>query len=111
MLTTSGNPIVIRRAYPDDAAALQRLGQLDATRLPDDSYLVAEVEGELKAALGLATGAVAADPFHPSDPLVRLLQMQADLLDRREQKAKRAERRLRSLLPIGRSVRHAPAHR
>jgi len=111
MLTTSGNPIVIRRAYPDDAAALQRLGQLDAARLPDDSYLVAEVEGELKAALGLATGAVAADPFHPSDPLVRLLQMQADLLDRREQKAKRAERRLRSLLPIGRSVRHAPAHR
>jgi len=111
MLTTSGNPIVIRRAYPDDAAALQRLGQLDAARLPDDSYLVAEVEGELKAALGLATGAVAADPFHPSDPLVRLLQVQADLLDRREQKAKRAERRLRSLLPIGRSVRHAPAHR
>ena len=111
MLTTSGTPIVIRRAYPDDAHALARLGQLDATRLPEDSYLVAEVEGELKAALGLATGAVAADPFHPSDPLVRLLQMQADLLDRREQKAKRAERRLRSLLPIGRSVRHAPAHR
>jgi hypothetical protein len=111
MLTTSGNPIVIRRAYPDDTAALQRLGQLDSTRLPADSYMVAEVEGELKAALGLDSGAVAADPFHPSDPLVRLLHMHADGLRRREQKAKRAERRLRSLLPIGRSVRHAPAHR
>jgi hypothetical protein len=97
MLTISGNPIVIRRAYPDDAAALQRLGQLDSRRL--------------KAALGLDSGAVAADPFHPSDPLVRLLHMHADLLHRREQKAKRAERRLRSLLPIGKSVRHAPAHR
>ena len=43
-------PIVIRRAYPDDASALARLAQLDSTRLPADSYLVAEVEGELKAA-------------------------------------------------------------
>jgi hypothetical protein len=111
MLTTSGTPIVIRRAYPDDAHALARLGQLDATRLPEDSYLVAEVEGELKAALGLDSGAVAADPFHASAPLVRLLRMHAEVLHRRERKAQRAERRLRSLLPLGRSVHHAPAHR
>jgi hypothetical protein len=111
MLTTSGSSIVIRRAYPDDAGALQRLAQLDSTRLPADSYLVAEVEGELKAALGLDSGASAADPFHPSAPLVRLLHLHADALLRREQRAKRAERRLRSLLPIGRSVGHAPAHR
>jgi hypothetical protein len=111
MLTTSASSIVIRRAYPDDAGALQRLAQLDSTRLPADSYLVAEVEGELRAALGLDSGASAADPFHPSAPLVRLLHLHADALRRREQKAKRAERRLRSLLPIGRSVGHAPAHR
>jgi hypothetical protein len=110
MLSTS-DPIVIRRAYPDDTAALARLGQLDATKLPADSYLVAEVDGELKAALGLDTGASAADPFHPSGPLVRLLHLHADGLRRREQKAKRAERRLRSLLPTGKGIRHAPAHR
>jgi hypothetical protein len=33
------------------------------------------------------------------------------VLHRRERKAQRAERRLRSLLPLGRSVHHAPAHR
>ncbi|HEX3317752.1 MAG TPA: hypothetical protein VHR88_07020 [Solirubrobacteraceae bacterium] len=113
MLTTSStaDPIVIRRAYPDDTTALARLGQLDATRLPEDSYLVAEVDGELKAALGLDSGVSAADPFHPSGPLVRLLNLHADALRRREQRAKRAERRLRSLLPARKGIRHAPAHR
>jgi hypothetical protein len=93
MLTTSADPIVIRRAYPDDAPALARLAQLDAKRLPADSYLVAEVDGELKA------------------PLVRLLHLHADGVRRREEKIKRVERRLRSLLPTGRNLRHAPAHR
>jgi hypothetical protein len=111
MLTISGNPIVIRRAYPDDTHALQRLGQLDSRRLPADSYLVAEVEGELMAALGLDSGAVAADPFHPSAPLVRLLHLHAGALHRREKRAKQAERRLLGLMPIGRKLRHAPAHR
>jgi hypothetical protein len=111
MLSTSADPIVIRPAYPDDAASLAALAQLDSKRLPADSYLVAEVEGELKAALGLTSGVTAADPFHPSAPLVRLLHLHADAQQRRQQKAERAERtRLRSLLPLGRSVRHAPAH-
>jgi hypothetical protein len=109
--TTSADPIVIRRAYPDDASAVARLAQLDSTQLPADSYLVAEVEGELKAALGLDSGAVAADPFHPSAPLVRLLHLHAEPLRRREQRAKHAERRLRALMPTGRKLRHAPAHR
>jgi len=113
MLTTtaSADPIVIRRAYPDDASAVARLAQLDSTRLPADSYLVAEVDGELKAALGLDSGASAADPFHPSAPLVRLLHLHADALRRREQRVKQAERRLRGLIPTGRKLRHAHAHR
>jgi len=111
MPTTSAHPILIRRAYPDDASSVDRLAQLDSRRLPADSYLVAEVDGELKAALGLDSGAIAADPFHPSAPLVRLLHLHADVIRRREQKAKQAERRLRSLLPTGRKLRHAPAHR
>jgi len=109
--TTSADPIVIRRAYPDDASAVAQVAQLDSTRLPADSYLVAEVDGELKAAIGLDSGAVAADPFHPSAPLVRLLHLHAEALHRREKRAKQAERRLRGLMPIGRKLRHAPAHR
>jgi hypothetical protein len=111
MMLTTADPIVIRRAYPDDATALTSLAQLDSTRLPSDDFLVAEVDGELKAALGLSSGAVAADPFHPSAPLVRLLHLHADAQRRRKHQAERAERRLRSLLPTGRTITHAPAHR
>jgi hypothetical protein len=111
MLTTATDQILIRRAYPDDAAGLARLAQLDSKRLPADSYLVAEVEGELKAALGLETGAVAADPFHPSAALVRLLHLHVDGAERRAKAAKRAERRLRRLVPSIRRIGHAPAHR
>jgi hypothetical protein len=109
--TTSADPIVIRRAYPDDASAVGRLAQLDSTRLPADSYLVAEVDGELKAAIGLDSGAVAADPFQPTASLVRLLHLHAEALRRREQRAGQAERRLRALMPTGRKLRHALAHR
>jgi hypothetical protein len=110
MLTTA-DPILIRRAYPDDASAVARLALLDSKRLPADSYLVAEVDGELKAALGLDSGAVASDPFHASAPLVKLLHLHAEALRRREKRAKQAERRLRWFLPTGRKLRHAPAHR
>ncbi len=111
MLTTPTDHVHIRRAFPDDAAALARLAQLDSTRLPADHYLVAEVEGELKAAVGLESGAVAADPFHTSAPLVRLLHLRVEDLRGREKRAKRAERALRSLVPSRRKLRHAPAHR
>ena len=112
MPSTAANPILIRRAYPDDASALARLAQLDSTRLPADSYLVAEVEGELKAAIGVDSGAVAADPFHPSAPLVKLLGMHAEALKRRERAARKAERKLRGILPLGRQeLGHAPVHR
>jgi hypothetical protein len=111
MHSTAADPILIRRAYPDDATALARLASLDSTRLPADSYLVAEVDGEIKAALGLEHGAVAADPFHPSDPLVRLLHLHVAGIRRRERRAAQAEHGLRWLMPTGRKLRHAPAHR
>lgn len=112
MPSTAANPIVIRRAYPDDASALGRLAQLDSTRLPADSYLIAEVDGELKAAIGLDSGAVAADPFHASAPLVKLLGMHAEVLKRRERRAQQVERKLSGIFSIGRrSLGHAPAHR
>jgi hypothetical protein len=111
MYSTVADPIIIRRAYPDDTTALARLASLDSTRLPADSYLVAEVDGELRAALGLDHGAVAADPFHPSSSLVRLLHLHADGIRRRERRAAQADRLLGWLLPTGKKLRHAPAHR
>jgi hypothetical protein len=65
--------LTIRIAYPDDRAALERLATLDARPLPAEPLLVAEVDGELWAALGLADGGAVADPFRPSGALVGLL--------------------------------------
>jgi hypothetical protein len=78
MTTTSPDaPIIIRLAHDDDVPALRRLAQLDGARLPDGELLVAEVGGELRAALRIADRAYVADPFFPSRPLVSLLDVRA----------------------------------
>jgi hypothetical protein len=69
--------VTIRYAFPDDAGPLARLASLDSAAIPPAPVLLAEVEGELRAALSLATGELVADPFHPSDPLVELLGARA----------------------------------
>jgi len=69
--------VTIRRSHARDREALERLAQLDSRRLADGQLLVAEVAGELRAALPLRGGAAIADPFRPTAPLVLLLQMRA----------------------------------
>jgi len=66
--------ITLRYAFPDDEAPLARLAALDSASLPDAPQLVAEVGGELRAAISLADGCVIADPFHPTAALVALLR-------------------------------------
>ena len=50
--------------------ALRRLAQLDGARLPEGELLVAEAEGEIRAALRISDSAYVADPFFPSRELV-----------------------------------------
>ena len=69
--------VTIRHAFPDDALALVRLAALDSREPPAQPVLVAEVDGELRAALSLRDGAVAADPFHRTQALVELLRARA----------------------------------
>jgi hypothetical protein len=69
--------VTIRRSHARDREALERLAQLDSRRLADGQLLVAEVAGELRAALPLSGGSAIADPFRPTAPLVSLLQMRA----------------------------------
>ncbi|MBV9464847.1 MAG: hypothetical protein JO169_01910, partial [Solirubrobacterales bacterium] len=45
--------------------------------MPAQPALVAEIDGELCAALSLADGRVVADPFRPSGALLELLRMRA----------------------------------
>jgi hypothetical protein len=91
-----GLGITIRFAYPDDAAALGRLAALDSQPLPPGPLLVAEVAGELWAAVS-ATGAprAIADPFRQTAELVALLHERADRLIPRPQ-PRRARRPLQS---------------
>ena len=67
-------PLTIRMALPADAAALDRLAQLDSASPPEaKAMLVAEVGGELRAALPLGGGRVLADPFERTAALVAML--------------------------------------
>lgn len=77
-----GLGITIRYAYPDDETALTRLAALDSKPLPDRPLLVAEVAGELWAAVGLTADREAvADPFRATAELVGLLRERAQRLE------------------------------
>jgi hypothetical protein len=71
--------IVIRPAYPDDADGVARLAALDSAPLPRGSLLLAESNGELRAALSTVNATVIADPFFRTAELVALLQLRARL--------------------------------
>jgi hypothetical protein len=75
--TSSTKPsITIRAAAPGDDRALRRLAQRDTQALPEGNLLVAEVGGELRAAISLDSGEVTADPFHRTQELVQMLTVQ-----------------------------------
>jgi hypothetical protein len=69
--------ITIRHGFPDDGLALLRLAALDSRQPPPRPLLVAEVDGELRAALSLRDGGLIADPFHRTEALVDLLRARA----------------------------------
>jgi hypothetical protein len=79
-----GLGITIRFAYPDDTTALRRLATLDSKPVPEGPLLVAEVAGELWAAVSITDeGPPIADPFRYTAELVTLLQERAYRLTRR----------------------------
>jgi hypothetical protein len=66
--------LTIRMAVSADAEALRRLAQLDSAPTPAPApMLIAEVAGELRAAVPLYGGRAIADPFHRTVELVALL--------------------------------------
>jgi hypothetical protein len=68
--------VTIRYAFPEDARALRRLATLDSQRVRNDFVLVAEVDGEMRAALA-HDGTAIADPFHHTADLILLLRERA----------------------------------
>jgi hypothetical protein len=72
--------VTIRADQATDRAALRRVAQRDSRPIPRGELLVAEVDGEIQAAIALATGEVIADPFRPTAELVRMLGLRRDEL-------------------------------
>jgi hypothetical protein len=72
--------VTIRRAGPDDEAALRRLAGLDSTRVPDGPLLMAEIDGQAVAAISVNSGESFADPFVRTLELRRLLELRASQL-------------------------------
>ncbi|MGI8864254.1 MAG: hypothetical protein ACR2JH_07630 [Solirubrobacteraceae bacterium] len=74
--------ITLRYGFPDDAEAIARLSTLDSSEVPRLPILLAEVAGELRAAISLADGRVVANPFYSTAMLVDLLHTRAEQLRR-----------------------------
>lgn len=79
-MNTQLNEMVLRAARPTDETVLRRLAALDSTRPLQGNALVAEVDGEPVAAIGLADGRVVADPFRRTADAVELLRVRAQRL-------------------------------
>jgi hypothetical protein len=75
--TTSphSEPVTMRRAATGDAARIRELALLDNKRLPAGPFLVADVAGEVVAAVSLSSGSVVADPFRPTADAVAMLHL------------------------------------
>jgi len=90
--------VVIRVATPADLDDLRRLAALDSARALLGTLLVAESDGEIRAAYSVDEGRAIADPFVPTAGLVDLLKTRSARL-RGERPARADGRRLR-LVPV-----------
>ena len=73
--------VTLRFGSPADENPLARLAALDSSKPPAQPVLLAEVDGQLLAALALSDGTVVADPFHLTADLIDLLRARARQLD------------------------------
>jgi hypothetical protein len=96
------NPLTIRMAQPSDTVALNRLAALDSSEVPQQPVLVAEVGGQLWAAISLDDLQLVGDPFRPTGELQFLLVERARQLRRGERGHGRLARAFASVTGHGR---------
>jgi hypothetical protein len=101
----SGAEICLRLATSRDDAALVQLAQLSGRVKVPGPWVIAEVDGQLCAAVPLAGGEPLGDPFRPMAELQALLSLRAKQLRGDERlprsKIRRARRRFRVTLGRG----------
>ena len=85
----------IRQARMHDAAAVERLAQLDSSHAPQGDVLLAEVGNELWAAFSIDDGHHVADPLRPSADAVLMLGQRARQLRRGERRGSHGQARVR----------------
>ena len=96
--------IVIRLATTADASTLSNLAALDSRRALAGPAMLAEVDGTVRAALDLADGSVAADPFARTAEIVEMLRLRARRLQGEQPHRSRHERALARLRHPGRAL-------
>jgi hypothetical protein len=95
----SVSKITIRSAHREDLSTLRRLAALDSSPAPAGAVLVAEVDGEIVAAVEAAGGRAIADPFRPTADVVALLQVHAGARSHTQSHRTRRPRRSFRALP------------
>ena len=90
--------LTVRHIGPGDVEALRALAQLDSSRVPTGEILVAEVGGELWAAISVDDRHTIADPFRPTRAIVSLLKQRTRQLRRAERRRTPRLARLRPAL-------------
>ena len=78
MSPTTTPTISIRPAGGNDVRTVARLAALDSAPIPFGPVLLAEVDGQPRAAIALQDRRVVADPFARTAELVSLLRLHAD---------------------------------
>jgi hypothetical protein len=76
--------ILVRHAAARDERRIRVLARLDDRRLPGGPFIVAELGGEIVAAMSLKTRAVVADPFRRTSDATDLLRLRAEQIAARE---------------------------
>jgi len=90
--------VTVRAATPRDCDALRLLAALESVGMPKGDLLVAEVAGEVVAALPLDGSPVLSDPFRRTRHLVAMLELRAQQLHGDEESRERSFARLRGVL-------------
>lgn len=86
------NAYVIRQATVDDEGVLRRLVELDSQPPLVGPVLIGEIGGTPAAAVSLADGSVAADPFRPTATLRQVLRVRVRSLKAFEEQPSLSER-------------------
>jgi hypothetical protein len=94
-MTHTTPTISIRAATNGDGPALARLAALDSAPVPFGPVLLAEVDGQPRAALSVGDDRVIGDPFARTAELAELLRVHARATAARESRTQRAFPRLR----------------